>query len=443
MVLSALSALADRALAVRARLDRVPMPRSMREHLLTALILRDDPELEAHYTKRMPAALEEQLSGRDPVRVRLFHGPLALGRMPRLARALEALWDRVAAAGVAPALALGAPTPAALLTARPTLAALFGECYWGRLMPLLYAYPGDLAEMESAVAAGASAAELVDAHLVGPLVHELSHLLPADPDRVPAPAHLHEAVAGWLGTRVWPAQSWPGPGDGDALPGAPWLVYLGAWLARIVGDDALIRAQAGVASLDDLLGPACAVALRALAWQDQLARWGYALLGDAFAPAPWLKLLDLHRDPVRAADFAREHVEPLLALAPAEAASAPRLAATLEAMPWSTLPAWHESPMPADETLLADALAAQCVRAVRVGNTMRARVEPATVTLELAACLATRDGPRDALRAPLAFPIPPSVCALASRQEPLQLATVADARAAARRIISLANPPAR
>src|SRR5205823_1529520 len=175
---------------------------------------------------------------------------------------LHALFALVADAGLDCAAALGAATPEALLDLRPTLGDLYAGCHFGRSMPMLYAYPGDLA---AEAWAGRSAEALIDARYVGPLVHELSHLHPRDPALVPAPANLHEALAAWIGSRAWPAQIFPAEGEEDALPGGAFFASVGGWLARSLGREGAVRAQAGaldLASAEEGLGPDCAAPLR-------------------------------------------------------------------------------------------------------------------------------------------------------------------------------------
>src|SRR5439155_5938019 len=117
----------------------------------------------------------------------------------------------------------------------------YARCHFGGCMPMLYAYPGDLAELPQG-----SLVEYVDRRLVGPLIHELAHL---DGEELPQPTFLHEVLAAYIGSEAWPAQVWPDPAYEDALPGGGFLASVGAWLAREIGDAEAIRVQCGATQL--------------------------------------------------------------------------------------------------------------------------------------------------------------------------------------------------
>jgi len=371
--------------------------------MLDALVAADlsGRNLEAHYCRAMPALLATQLRGTRAAEARLFDAPLSLARMPRLAEALEALFTRVADAGVPCAPTLGAATPAALIAARPTLGAFYAGCHFGRSMPMLYAYPGDL---DAAAWAGRSAEEFIEARYVGPLVHELSHLHPIDPSLVPAPGNVHEALAAWLGSAAWPAQI---AASEDALPGGAFLASVGAWIARATGEAQAIRAQAGMLDLEPLLG--CTAALRLYGFLPFLETGAPHLLSDPFRPDRWWKLIDLHRDPSLAADFSRRLVEPLLAGAVAAKAG---WDAALDAISWSQLPSWRDPPADADRALALLAERALRVRNERAGLSYRSVERPGALELDVASCT-LRGSARepDALGAPPFHPYPPALCA--------------------------------
>ena len=461
----------DARAALPARTDPRPIHAAIPGGMLDALCIagalgRDTAALDHHYTRAMPAALARQLCAAGVPEEALFSARLSLRRMPRLARALEGLFARVAAAGLPCEPTLGASTPARLLEARPSLAALYAGCHFGRSMPMLYAAPGDVSSRPGA-AARDSAPEAralrdegleawIDARYAGPLAHELAHLQPLDDAaaaRIPAPGNLHEALAAWLGSEAFPEQLWPrprsdgDPGGLDALPGGAFFASVGAWIARALGEAGAIRAQAGALDLDDALG-AAAPALRLYGWLPHLESGAPHLLADTFSPARWWKLVDLHRDLHLARDFEEACLRPLLE-APPPALGAKLVAhwnRALDELDWSALPAWRDTPGLEDEKLALRACRALAVRAVRQGGSFRAEraeppawPEPATAALEPARASRPAgthagilgDGPLrldvracllraawstpDAVGAPASHPVPPALCAAYAR----------------------------
>jgi hypothetical protein len=394
---------------------RAELPAGMLEALTIAGVLRGDAA-DTHYLETMPRQLAAQLRGRGEPEQRLFSARLDLRRLPRLSDGLERLFALVADAGVSCRSALGAATPADLIAARPSLADLYAGCHFGRSMPMLYAYPGDLAE---AAWRGRGPDELIDARYVGPLLHELSHLHPLDPDLVPAPANLHEALAAWIGSEAWPEQVFPAPGGEDAIPGAPWFAALGGFVALRIGPRETIRAQAGALDLRGPLGAQCAEALRCYGWLQFLETGAPHFLADAFHPERWWKLVDLHRDPRLARSFQAGQVESLLRSVPAPGAPLrARWDAALDALPWAELPAWHDVPAAADEALALRAVRALHVRTEVAGRSFRTvRVDPpGALVLDVQGCLLRAPWPDpDAALAPPLHPYPPSLCAAISR----------------------------
>ena len=416
-----------------------PIPPGMLEALCIADAAgRATPALALHYTRTMPALLARQLRAPGGPEERLFDARLSLRRLPRLREALESLFALVASAGVSCAQALGAATPEALLRARPTLGALYAGCHFGSSMPMLYAYPGDLAP---AAWAGRSAEEFIEARFVGPLIHELSHLHALPGSCVPAPANLHEALAAWLGSLAWPAQLWPAEespalprGGEDGLPGGAYFAAVGAWVARAITQRGAIRAQAGALDLRDAregLGAQACEALRLFGWLRFLETGAPHLLADAFEPVRWWKLIDLHRDPLLSAEFHAAQVAPLLRDGvPAPGARIEQgWFSALDALPWSALPSFRDPVTAADLDLAQRACRALEVRAVREGASFRARREApppwprasgatgevagqGPLRLEVQSCLlrAAHPGP-DAIGAPAHFPYPPALCA--------------------------------
>ena len=141
----------------------------MLDSLVAAELLRPGARagLEAHYGLAMPTMRARQLDGKSEPERKVFGERLRLERMPRLSAALEALFARVADAGLSCGTCLGAATPRELVEGR-ALSEVYARCHFGGSMPMLYAYPADLAG-----AAEREPLEFVDARLVGPLIHEL------------------------------------------------------------------------------------------------------------------------------------------------------------------------------------------------------------------------------------------------------------------------------
>ena len=418
------------------------IPGGMLEALCIAGALgRDTRALDHHYTRSMPAGLARQLFAARVAEEPLFTTRLSLQRMPRFSRGLEALFARVAAAGLSCAQALGASTPERLLEARGTLGALYAGCHFGRSMPMLYAAPGDVLAMGKGSPGSAGceqdALAWIDARYAGPLLHELSHLNPLDPALVPAPGNLHEALAAWLGSEAFPEQLWPrlrdvrdpmDSGGLDALPGGAFFASVGGWIARALGEAGAIRVQAGALDLREALGDRCASALRLYGWLPHLESSAPHLLADTFAPDRWWKLVDLHRDPALAEAFEEALVRPLLATPPPPRGTplVARWNHFLDDLDWSTLPAWRDPIGAEDEKLALRACRALCVRSVRQGGSFRAEQaeppawpEPAAagpLRLEVRACALRANWPGpDAVGAPGLHPAPPSICAAYAR----------------------------
>jgi len=396
---------------------RAELPPGMLEALTIAGLLRGDAA-DPHYLEAMPGQLACQLRGRGGAEERLFSARLDLRRLPRLREALERLFALVADAGVPCGVALGATTPDRLIAARPSLADLYAGCHFGRSMPMLYAYPGDLADDAWR---GRGPDELIDARYVGPLLHELSHLHPLDPDLVPAPANLHEALAAWIGSEAWPEQVFPAPGGEDAIPGAPWFAALGGFLALRIGASDAIRAQAGALDLRRPLGAPCVEALRCYGWLAFLETGAPHLMTDAFHPERWWKIIDLHRDPCLLRSFHSDLVEPLLrSLPPPGTPLCARWDAALDALAWAELPAWRDAPTAADDALAQRAVRALHVRTEMAGRSFRTvrASPPGALELDLQGCLLEAPWPdHDAAFAPPRHPYPPSLCAALSRSE--------------------------
>jgi hypothetical protein len=365
----------------------------MLEAIVAASLLRpaSAPALRAHYCRAMPGLRAVQLRRGSAV----FGARLELGRMPRLREALEALFSMVAGAGLSCLEALGAATPERLAQGN-TLGEVYRGCHFGGSMPMLYASPDEVSGDPLA---------FVDARLTGPLVHELAHLRCEEP---PAPANLHEGLAAFIGSEAWPAQVWPGAGETDAIPGCAFFAALGGFVVRAVGLADALRIQAGQLEVRGALGPRCAEALRLYGFLPFLETGAPHLLADAFHPARWWKLIDLHRDPSLERELAARFAGPALAGAP------PRLTewdAWLDGLPWHELPSWRDEPRAIDRDLALRAERALLVRAERQGLTFRARRVLAMLSLDRDRCLLRSDLPGpDAIGAPPEHPYPPALC---------------------------------
>jgi len=376
----------------------VEIPPGMLDALIAAELVRPEsrPALEANYCDPRPPLLAA-LSGRGGgLLAGLFGARAARGRAPRLRDGLEKLFALVAGSGLQCADLLGAPTPADLVEGR-AWAEIYTQCHFGRSMPMLYAYPGDLVDDRDPL-------EWIDARYVGPLVHELSHFRTSNP---PAPANVHEALAAWIGSEAWPGQMWPEPGAEDALPGGAYFAAVGGWLARAIGEKEVLHVQAGLLDLRDALGAPCAEALRLYGFLPFLETGAPHLMSDAFHPGRWWKLVDLHRDRALASEFQQARVAPLFETGRARQAD---WDAALDALNWQTLPSWRDEPREIDRKLATRAERALPARAVRRGMTFRSERATAKLTLDNAGCELTAPWPGpDAVGAPPSHPYPPAL----------------------------------
>jgi SAM-dependent methyltransferase len=257
-----------------------------------------------YYGHAQPAARAEQ---RDRASAILLH-PLDLGRMPRLEEALGGLFRHLGSEATG-LLGEGMTSPAALLSARPTLAALQGAALFGGGAPLLGVAPDDRARLGAEIERlGPDAA--LDWRLSGFLVHELCHGLPVEPAGPPVPWTLLEAAALHLGHAARAAHFFPDVA-GEALPAVGGFLLVGEVFARRVGRAALYRLSLG-AGLGQVVGDAAAARLS----EEGLALW------QARRTAPFVI------DALDALDWAR------------------RIEAALHAVPfaaWPELPWWSEA----------------------------------------------------------------------------------------------------
>ncbi|MDB4968389.1 MAG: hypothetical protein JWN44_4078 [Myxococcales bacterium] len=350
------AARAELAAAGRLRRDLDDRPLEMPRGFALALAAAVDEEarigspraeaLERHYLELMPRLRAGQLdSSADPA-ARFFDARLEWSTLPRLAAAVARLGR------------------AELLRRDLTLAALYSETAYGGFMPLLYAYPSDLASYD---------ASALDRHFAAPLVHELAH---GARHRPLLSLHFDECLAGYFGTRAL-------DGDND-LFAAPWLSQVGQALARVAGVDRVRAAYRGEVAWEEALPAGLGAAIRERAWQDYLEHRPLHLLSDAARPGRWMKLCFL------------------------AAAGAPLDWDT----PWRDVPAGEEAPL--DEEILADALRAMCLRNFQVARSFRveSRVPPAPIVIDLDECRVSTAAGADGFDiAPPAYLFPPAVAA--------------------------------
>jgi hypothetical protein len=335
-----------------------------------------DELLLRHYFELMPAMRAEQLDPARAPQAALFHAPLDLARMPRLAGALARLYALLARSGVPAERALPAGSPDELVARFPSIAAIYRETYYGAFMPLLYGYPADVARAARDLER-APVHEVLDRHLAAPVIHELSHL--GRRRDALLPLYLDECVAAHVGVLSLPELAWPAPGEDNALYATPWFSQVGQALARAVGLEALVRAHAGVAGWEHVLPAGFLAGARRLGWEDYLERRGPHFLSDNFHPDPWLKLVYLARQASRA---------------------------ELDELPWRDVPVPPERDDDVD--VIADALRSMCLDNFQEAGSFRARLRaPVDVELDLEGCRATAaGGPFDPPR--LAHHLPPA-----------------------------------
>jgi hypothetical protein len=310
------------------------LPAPLRESIVAAAARNAcPPALIEHYATKMPSLLVDQLLFDDEPR-RLLCRPLEPQRLPRLRQALDGLFAALAAAGIDAHAFVGAPSPAALLAARPTLAAIYAHTLFGSGLPLVGAYPTDRPSLLGVMEAH-GADEAIDRLLGCHIVHELCHGPARACDGPPAPWMVAEAAANHLGAAARAADIFvdePGTGLRAVAP----FVLLGDVLARRCGAAALWRLSLGAAPAAEL-GASIAAALDAAAWEDWLARREPPFARDALGVLAWIKLVDGAR-------------------AGAALGPAPLAAAALA--DWSQLPWWSDAVTDDDRAMVPRALTA-------------------------------------------------------------------------------------
>jgi hypothetical protein len=371
---------------------RPALPPPLRESLVAAARLDACPDaVVAHYCDRMPALMVEQLRPDDAPRA-LLRRPLALARLPRLRAALDGLFAALDGAAIDPLALVGASSPAALVAARPTAAALYAHTLFGSGLPLVGAYPADRAPLAAELATR-DADDVIDLRLSSHLVHELCHGPGREHDGAPAPWLVAEAAATHLGAAARAAHLFPDE-PGEALRGVSLFVLVGEVLARRFGTAALWRVSLGVPTAE-LFGARTARALDEAGWDDWRARQEAPFARDALGAAAWIKLIELARTDERASL--------------AEAAR----------WPWSALPWWSDAIDDADRRMVPRAVAALfCVNAMApTFQTLPSEPPGARLWLDVGECTLRAEPRADGVFAEPAwwlFP-PPLARALADR----------------------------
>lgn len=234
------------------------MPRALREVIARAIEIAPDqePAIRRHYTEVMPRMRDDQLA--HP----MMRAPLHWDALPRMRSAIERLAGCLASAR----RALDATT----------LAELHADSYYGGCMPMLYAYPADLAYFASRELA---IDDTIDRYLTAPVIHELCH---GERERSALCPHLDECTGGWLGVHVLPEFAYPAPGHDDAIYASPWLAQIGAAMARVFGIERVIANQLP----DDFVAAA-----DRMYWDYWAAHKPLHFLADTLDPKPWLALI--------------------------------------------------------------------------------------------------------------------------------------------------------
>jgi hypothetical protein len=349
------------------------LPPSIRE-TMTASGAND--AVAAYYCERMPRMLVEQMLRGDDRARRLLWRPLDLARLPRLSAALDGLFAQVDGRKLT-----GFSTPAELLAARPTAAALAAPTLLGSGLPLVGAWPAERALIDEAPLDDDA---VFDLRLSGGLMHELCHGLSRPVERPMPPWMILEAAALLLGSLAYPRHVFPEV-PGEAVPGVSLFVLLGQCLARLFGGRNFFLFLTDAAPLADGFGPTAARALEQAAADDWSRRPEVPFARDALAAPAWVKVAD--------------------------AARAGRVIRLTDDVPFSELPWWNEEPIEEDYRIARIA-----VRAVRQVNVLAPTYQThpcaaPVLTLDARTCILER--PRHAsgvFGEPAFWIVPPPIC---------------------------------
>lgn len=240
-----------------------------------------------HHLDLIPGLLLQQQASRDAAVRRVWDEPTTLATWPTLGPALGRLAAWLDRAGV-PREACPALPRALEETPQAQGRDLYPHTCFGRSLPMLLLYGARPALI--AAQAGADPAPVWDRWLAGAWLHELGHMGRRRDALFP---YLDEAIAGYLGLRLLPDAVLAPPARPSPLAGWMPFVLVGQALARLWGEDALLRAQAGVVSWEATLGAEVCAALERRWWQEHRALLQISLHPDTARPARWMRLLEL------------------------------------------------------------------------------------------------------------------------------------------------------
>jgi len=349
------------------------LPPSLRE---TMIALDAGDGVATYYCETMPRMLVDQmLRGVDRPR-RLLWRPLDLARLPRLSAALDGLFREADGRKLT-----GFSSPAELIAARPTAAALAAPTLLGSGLPLVGAWPAERALIDGDPLDDDA---VFDLRLSGGLMHELCHGLSRPLDRPPPPWMVLEAAALLLGSLALPRHVFPEV-PGEAVPGVSLFVLLGQCLARLFTKKKFFLFLTDAAPRAAGFGPVAAPALEPAARDDWARRPDVPFARDALAAPAWVKVAD--------------------------AARAGRVVRLTDDVPFADLPWWSEEP--ADEDFDLARLAVKAVQQVNVlAPTYQTHPCAAPVlTLDTRTCLLERPrDPRGVFAEPAFWLVPPPLC---------------------------------
>lgn len=333
------------------------LPPALRESIVVAGLLDGQlPEVVTeYYTARLPAERVEQLDERHPAAgLALLRRRLELPRLPRLREALDGVHGALRDAGLDPGLLFGLTesTPEALVSARPTLAALYAPTLFASGVPMLGAYRHQVAMLTEELETGCDADALLDLRLSGHIVHELCHGRRYDTAAPPPPWMVVESAVVELCRVAREAHVVPSE-PGEAVAGVGLFALLGGGLARRFGRRALWRVLLEPHAFASELGPRAAAVLAVAGWQDWMRRRTPPFARDALEAVAWVKLADACLAAPGDVDARISAIDRATELDPVVAArELPDLLHAVSAVPWSELPWWSEIADERDDALV-------------------------------------------------------------------------------------------
>lgn len=334
---------AAQIVAALAAADPASLPAAWHAALPSALALglaataTPSAALLEHYLERMPERLVAQWTALPEPLAALVCGPVPGTRLLACLTTMARLLDE---AGLSFEAHLGAATPTALLAARPSIAALYFESFFGGALPLLGLSDADRAPLLAALARGTTPTALFEHHLLGPLMHELCHGARHEVPTAPL-FLLTEAAAIHLGGTIEPRHVFAEVA-GEAVPAAARYFLLGLGLERLLGRGALWAVAGGTAPHAVWPAP-IADAVARIAADEATRRPDDLFAADASRLLDWLRVVDLAR------------------------AGAPAIPATLDAaaaIPIEALPWAHEAIDAVDWRLLDASVDLLCCKTI-------------------------------------------------------------------------------